>query len=400
MNDLNAESVKEFALSGREIVKSNINNYKYDIKADVIDKSIPKLSKRCIFSWTYCYISPYANDNEFKYKIKPCVFEVNGTDKSISDKNAISNKLTNIKTNNDEFKKIVYSRSYQDLGSALIKYFKKRKNEEDFKDFIASNKNAFITLKNPSQGNIMTLLNIGEILSKNSEENSNIIELAIDYYQKSLPLINPERHPNECAMIMICLGDLYFKLSGTNGHNYLDNALCNYAEAIRLIDPNANYQYFSVVAKNFESICRLMVQGDSSINFPKIIQFLRDDEIFKLIKRATKIDLPDKCKINDRITASIQILVNREITIGLKNLAELLAHENQKTLEVIVAVTATGFKVNKSWCRMKVPISGDSNRVSFILSPNAPGKGLIEFEIFYNSARIGYMHSRMEIYQD
>ena len=107
------------------------------------------------------------------------------------------------------------------------------------------------------------------------------------------------------------------------------------------------------------------------------------------IKRYTKVDFPDKCKKNEKINLSIQLLVEQEI--GASTPIEIVFPKKERSIKLMVFVTAPGFDMNHICKPMDVPLNENSEKLTYNMCPRENGVHLAEIEIFYKATRIGYI---------
>jgi ribosomal protein uS17 len=118
---------------------------------------------------------------------------------------------------------------------------------------------------------------------------------------------------------------------------------------------------------------------------------------FGKIKRFTKVDFPDKCKKNENIDLSIQLLVEQEI--GSSMSIEIIFPKKERSIKLMVFVTAPGFDMDYTCKPMDVPLNENSEKLTYNMCPRENGVHLAEIEIFYKATRIGYIICETKVFE-
>lgn len=113
--------------------------------------------------------------------------------------------------------------------------------------------------------------------------------------------------------------------------------------------------------------------------------------------RYTKVDCPHECSLNDEIELSVKLTIKKPLETAVRQFVQIPVDNLEKSVILILKVTAPDFQVDKSQKTMNVPIDEDSDKVVFKMKPLSVGKQIVEIEIYWNALRIGYFALEIEV---
>jgi hypothetical protein len=127
---------------------------------------------------------------------------------------------------------------------------------------------------------------------------------------------------------------------------------------------------------------------------------LLKEEIYKraqMVKRHTKVEFPEICFVKVPTNLRIQLMVEQPTDTILARLVNVPFLEEIKESILSIHVTAPAFEMSSHTAKMRVPIDGDSDLVTFEMIPLEAGPQMIEVEMFYNCERVGYFTFESEV---
>lgn len=109
------------------------------------------------------------------------------------------------------------------------------------------------------------------------------------------------------------------------------------------------------------------------------------------LTRHTDIQFPEVCVLNKSESLTIQLTIEPKVFSKVLSEFRIRCGIREEQIHLLVFVSSAGFSVDSAMKPMEVPVSRNSEKLDFVMTPIELGKQVIHMEFYKGADRVGYI---------